>query len=227
MQLAKTNTKELLNKLFVKRLDDVIRIEELNVVLSTPPPQSWVKKHPFISGYNYLPIDKVEYLLRSIFKSYRIEVLKTAQLFNTIEVTVRVHYLNPATGQMDFHDGVGAQDLQTQKDSGNLKLDLSNINRGAVTMALPIAKSMAIKDACDHFGEIFGCNLNRKDTMLYEGNATLLSGSLKKEEERLLSFVDKANTKDELEMLESDATLTEKTQEAYQTKLIHLTEKKK
>ena len=30
-------------------------------------------------------------------------------------------------------------------------------------MAFPIAKSVAIKDACDHFGTLFGANLNRKD----------------------------------------------------------------
>ncbi len=32
-------------------------------------------------------------------------------------------------------------------------------------MALPMAKSYAIKDACDHFGKLFGRDLNRKETM--------------------------------------------------------------
>jgi hypothetical protein len=34
-------------------------------------------------------------------------------------------------------------------------------------MALPMAKSYAIKDACDHFGKLFGRDLNRK-TMGFE-----------------------------------------------------------
>ena len=34
-------------------------------------------------------------------------------------------------------------------------------------MALPIAKTIAIKDACDHFGKMFGSDLNRKDTISY------------------------------------------------------------
>lgn len=141
------------------------KTEGLNAILSTPPPKEWVKDHPFIKNYHYLPIDKVEYLLRKVFKRYRIEVLKTGMLMNAVEVTVRVWYLNPATGKMDFHDGVGAQELQTEAKSGTLKMDMSNVNKGAVMMALPIAKSVAIKDACDHFGVLFGCNLNRKDTL--------------------------------------------------------------
>lgn len=141
--------------------------DALLVLLNAEPPASWIKTHPFIHNYKYLPIDKVEYLLKRIFKTYQIEILKTGMLMNAIEVSVRVHYKHPLTGEMMFYDGVGAQELQTQKDSGNLKSDMSNVNRGAVTMALPIAKTIAIKDACDHFGKIFGSDLNRRDTIVY------------------------------------------------------------
>ena len=195
-ELAK-QTKATITSLF-KQLDfDVIPLEQLNVILSTPPPATWVKVHPFIKGYNYLPIDKVEYLLRRCFKKYQIEVLKTAQLFNAIEVTVRVHYLNPATNEMMFHDGVGAQELQTKKDSGNLNLDMSNVNKGSVMMALPIAKSIAIKDACDHFGDLFGANLNRKDIVQFTGDTELLSAEaihISKEKERVIKHIENANT---------------------------------
>jgi hypothetical protein len=151
------------------------KAEGLNAILNTPPPVDWIREHPYIKGYKYLPIDKVEYLLRKVFKKYRIEVLKTGMLMNSVEVTVRVHYLDPATGTMEYHDGVGAQELQTQKDSGTLKMDMSNVNKGAVMMALPIAKTVAIKDACDHFGELFGCNLNRKDTLSFKPDVELIN----------------------------------------------------
>lgn len=150
-----------------KDVDLAWKNDSLNLLLTQQPPANWVKTHPYISNYKYLPIDKCEYLLRKIFKQYKIEVLKTGMLLNAIEVTVRVHYLDPITGDWMFHDGTGAQELQTQKDSGNLKLDMSNVNRGAVTMALPIAKTVAVKDACDHFGDLFGANLNRKDTLVF------------------------------------------------------------
>jgi hypothetical protein len=35
-------------------------------------------------------------------------------------------------------------------------------------MVLPMAKSYAIKDACDQFGKLFGRDLNRKETMGFE-----------------------------------------------------------
>jgi hypothetical protein len=194
-ELAK-QTKATITSLF-KQLDlDVVPLEQLNVILSTPPPATWVKQHPFIKGYNYLPIDKVEYLLRRCFKKYQIEVIKTAQLFNAIEVTVRVHYLNPATNEMMYHDGVGAQELQTTKGSGNLNMDMSNVNKGAVMMALPIAKSIAIKDACDHFGDLFGANLNRKDIVQFTGDTELLSSEAihtSKEKERVEKHILNAN----------------------------------
>jgi len=199
-------TKATITSLF-KQLDlDVVPLEQLNVILSTPPPATWVKQHPFIKGYNYLPIDKVEYLLRRCFKKYQIEVIKTAQLFNAIEVTVRVHYLNPATNEMMYHDGVGAQELQTTKGSGNLNMDMSNVNKGAVMMALPIAKSIAIKDACDHFGDLFGANLNRKDIVQFTGDTDLLSAEgihNSKEKERVEKHIQNANTMDTLVQVEN------------------------
>jgi hypothetical protein len=204
-ELAK-QTKATITSLF-KQLDlDVVPLEQLNVILSTPPPATWVKQHPFIKGYNYLPIDKVEYLLRRCFKKYQIEVIKTAQLFNAIEVTVRVHYLNPATNEMMYHDGVGAQELQTTKGSGNLNMDMSNVNKGAVMMALPIAKSIAIKDACDHFGDLFGANLNRKDIVQFTGDSELLSAEgihNSKEKERVEKHIQNANNVDTLIQVEN------------------------
>jgi hypothetical protein len=169
-----TLAKPTINALFEQTLTEAIPFEQLNVVLSTPPREDWVKVHPYIKNHKYLPIDKIEYLLRSCFKKFQIEVKEVKQLFNAIQVTVRVHYWNPASNEMMFHDGVGAWDLQTQSQSGPLKLDISNINIGAVPMATGIAKSVAIKDACDHFGSLFGANLNRKDVANFEGNQTLL-----------------------------------------------------
>lgn len=151
-----------------------VQQDGLMVVLNQNPLPAWVKTHPYIKDYKYLPIERIEYLLRSIFKTnYKIEVLKTGLLLNTVEVTVRVHYKDIVTGEWMYHDGVGAQEIQTKQGSGHLLLDMSNINRGAITMALPIAKTVAVKDACDHFGKLFGSDLNRKDYIDYGIDATL------------------------------------------------------
>lgn len=142
------------------------RSEELNAILSTPPPKAWVKEHPYVKNHFYLPIDKVEHLLRKIFKKYNIEITGQGTSFNGVWVTVRVHYFNPALNAMQYQDGIGASQLQTSK--GTSPADLANINNGAISMAFPIAKSLAIKDACDLIGNIFGANLNRRDVMEFK-----------------------------------------------------------
>lgn len=147
------------------------KADQLTALLNQPPKPEWVKIHPYIAGYKYLPIDKVEFLLKMIFKKYRIEVLREGSAFNGVYVVVRVHYLNPITGEWDYHDGLGAKELQVKK--GTSPADLSNINNGALAMAFPIAKTVAIKDACDHFGALFGSDLNRKDVMQVTMDAAL------------------------------------------------------
>ena len=171
-----------LAELFDENIELAGKSEGLNAILNVPPPEKWVKTHPFIADYKYLPIDKVEFLLRKIFKMYRIEVLREGIAFNGVFVTVRVHYFNLATDSWEFHDGIGACQLQTKK--GTSPADLLNINNGAISMAFPIAKTVAIKDACDHFGNIFGANLNRKDTLPFSPDESILS-KVKSNKEKL------------------------------------------
>lgn len=148
------------------------RYDVFITLMNQEPNKLWVKEHPFIRGYKYLPIERIEYLLKSIFKNYRIEITGQGQSFNGVWVTVRVHYVHPLTGEWSFHDGIGASQLQTAK--GTSPADLANINNGALSMAFPMAKTIAIKDACDHFGKLFGADLNRKDLISYELDLTLI-----------------------------------------------------
>jgi hypothetical protein len=141
-------------------------------LMNQEPKIEWVKTHPFIRNYQYLPIERIEYLLKTIFKNYKIEITGQGQSFNGVWVTVRVHYQHPITGEWSFHDGIGASQLQTAK--GTSPADLGNINNGALTMAFPNAKTIAIKDACDHFGRLFGADLNRKELITYSADLTLI-----------------------------------------------------
>lgn len=168
--------------------------DDLNFLLNNQPPEDWIKKHPIIKiddyneegvkvgkkPYPYLPIDKVEHLLRRIFKFYKIEVLREGNAFNSVYCAVRVHYKDITTGEWLFHDGVGAAEIQT--NAGKSASDLGNIKSAAVMMALPRAKSLAIKDACDHFGDLFGANLNRRDVVPNIRDAKLLSNDDKLQE---------------------------------------------
>jgi hypothetical protein len=142
-------------------LVEIKRQEDLNIYLDTDVPQAWVKVNKFANNSKYLPIDKVEWLLRKIFKAFRIEITGQGVAFNGVWVSVRLHYLHPVTNKWEFHDGIGASEMQTAK--GTSPADLVNINKNALSMAFPVAKSYAIKDASHHFGNVFGANLNRMD----------------------------------------------------------------
>ena len=180
--------------------------DKLITYLNQEPPAEWVKTHPYIKSHKYIPIEKVEFMLKRFFKVYNIEVKEYRQLLNSISVSVRVHYLDPITEQMVYHDGVGAWEMQTASGTGPLKLDASNINLGAVPMALGIAKSVAVKDACDHIGNIFGANLNRKDTLPVTQDSKLAGVVNRKEHYRMLKLIAKATTRAELDELRTHLT---------------------
>ncbi len=107
-----------------------------------------------------------------------------------------------------------AEQLQTAK--GTSPADLVNINNGALGMAFPIAKTRAVKDACDHFGTTFGSDLNRKDTIQYSEDVNLREVAKSKEEQRLEKLIEKAKDRETLETLKTH--LTERLQTQFDTK---------
>jgi hypothetical protein len=131
--------------------------------MNQAPEPKWIQENKFAGNSKYIPIGILETLLQRIFKEFRVEVMREGTMFNSVYVAIRLHYLNPVSGEWSYHDGVGSAQIQTK--SGASPADLASINNNAVMMALPMAKSYAIKDACDHFGKLFGRDLNRKETM--------------------------------------------------------------
>lgn len=134
-------------------------------MLNQPPTATWIKQHPLYKN-DYLPIDKVEFLLTIFFKVWRVEVKSVFQIANSVCVTIRLYYQNPETSDFDWQDGVGAAPMQV--DSGSKAMDSNAIKNNAVMLALPIAETNAVKDAADKIGKIFGRDLNRKDTLGYD-----------------------------------------------------------
>lgn len=145
--------------------------DELNLLLNQPPNKKWLKEFPAEMGIKnggwYLPIDKVEFLLTYIFQQWYVEVKEVQQLFQSVAVTIALYYKNPLNGEWCKTEGVGACPVQT--DKGASAADLGAIKTRAVQIAVPIAKSAAIKDAAEHLGTLFGRDLNRKDTLMFSG----------------------------------------------------------
>lgn len=83
-------------------------------------------------------------------------------MLNAIYVTIRLHYKHPISGWL-FQDGTGAVPIRV--DKGKTASSLEFIKSDAISTGLPAAVSFAIKDAADRIGNIFGGNLNRKDTL--------------------------------------------------------------
>lgn len=176
--------------------DLAIKHDDFNVLMNQEPPASWVKVNKYAGNSNYLPIEKVEWLLRRIFKQFRIEITGQGVAFNGVWVTVRIHYVHPVTDEWQFHDGIGAEALQVK--SGSSPADLANLNKGALAMAFPLAKSQAVKDACDHFGKAFGADLNRKDVMAYGQDEKLHNVKREKEIDRLRRLIEAAEQEQDL-----------------------------
>jgi hypothetical protein len=153
-----------------KGLETLDRRNQLNVLLNQAPAQSWIKTHPTINGYKYLPIERIEYLLTRIFVKWKVEV-KTVQLIgNSVVVVVRLHYLDPVDGKWDYQDGIGGAPLQTDKGAGAIEFD--KLKAAAVMMAAPAAETFAVKDAADKLGKLFGKDLNRKEVIAYDSMTT-------------------------------------------------------
>ncbi len=158
-------TKELAKIIDSKKLKTFTELDNFLEFINQDPPKQWVKEHPYAKGVKYIPIDKVELMLDKIFQVWHVEILDTGQLLNSIFVNVRVHYKHPITGEMEHQDGTGAMAIQV--DKGKNASDLGAIKSNAIMLALPSAKSYAIKDAVEHIGKIFGRDLNRKDTIAF------------------------------------------------------------
>lgn len=147
------------------QLSDKAQSKIRTYLLNQPPLKAWIKKHPLYQN-DYLPIDKIEYLLTVFFGQWRSEIKSVFQIANSVCVTVRLYYMNPDKNEYDWQDGGGACPLQV--NSGAKPMDSEAIKSNAVMLALPIAETNAIKDAADKIGKIFGRDLNRKDTLDYD-----------------------------------------------------------
>jgi hypothetical protein len=151
----------------ITSLERVGDIDKLTELLNSNPPKEWIKKNKYAGNSSYIPIDKIEYLLKTLIKRYKIEITGQGTAFNGVWTTVRVHYVDMISGEWAYHDGIGSEAIQTK--AGTSASDLINITQGAISIAFPKAKTAAIKDACHHFGRLFGSDLNREsESDLYE-----------------------------------------------------------
>lgn len=155
-----------------------VQLNDLNKLLNAQPKNDWLYDHPIAkkkiideAGRKmevpcvYIPIERVEWLLTTIFISWNVIIKEVKLIANSVVVTITLRYLNPVTGEWEFQDGIGAVALQTDKDAG--ATDFDRIKSNAVQIGAPAAESYAIKDAAEKIGKLFGKDLNRADQIYY------------------------------------------------------------
>ncbi|ATW62222.1 hypothetical protein CQ476_21 [TM7 phage DolZOral124_53_65] len=145
-----------------KQLASMITIDKYLSIVNSNPPASFVKNHPTAKGVQYIPIDKIEWLLTRLYQKWHVEIIREGTMFNSVYVTIRLHYYNPVSEEWEQQEGVGAVGMQTAK--GAKATDMTEILGDAVMKGLPAAEAYAIKDAAEKIGRLFGKDLNRKDT---------------------------------------------------------------
>ena len=69
---------------------DIIKENNLNVLLNQPPKESWIKQHPIAKNVKYIPIERVEYLLTSIFIKWHVEVKSVQLVANSVAIAKNV-----------------------------------------------------------------------------------------------------------------------------------------
>lgn len=160
-QIVKKQINEIVSDIELKE-----RIGEFQYKLNAKPPKDWIKKHPFIKEYHYLPIERVEFLIRTLFQQWEWKVNDYKVIANSITVHGTLKVLDPVTNNWLSYDGLGAVDIQLK--SGSNATEMNNIVSGAIMKGLPSAESYALKDAAEKLGTIFGGDLNRKDEIVFK-----------------------------------------------------------
>jgi hypothetical protein len=145
-----------MSELLSMQVTDEEKVKLFKIWLNQNPPQDWIKKVPVGGGKeaDYLPIECVEHLLTTLMLSYNIEVKQVVYHMNAVNVTIRLHYVNPIDKKSYWQDGTAGFEMYSSEKHGGF-------DKSART-ASQAAETFATKDAAEKIGNIFGRNLNRK-----------------------------------------------------------------
>lgn len=135
------------------------------VLVNQNPKNEWIRQHPISKG-DYIPIERVEWLLTQVFIDWKVEIKTVQVIANSVVITVRLYYYNHQKKEWCWQDGIGAAPIQTDKGAG--AMDWNAVKSDAVMKAAPAAESYAVKDAAEKIGKLFGRDLNRKESFNYE-----------------------------------------------------------
>lgn len=151
--------------------------DKLMQLLNAPVHASWKKQHDTVtvkdgrggkSKLEYIPIDKIRFLLTRIFGLYwKAEIVSYTVMFNSVAVHSRLHYCIPGTSVWLSKDGAGA--VAVQLNAGAPAGQLAEIKADGVMKAFPSAFSYSLSNAAEQLGTVLGAGLNKPDYMDFAG----------------------------------------------------------
>lgn len=157
--------------------NDLIRsMADFTKRLNQAPPADGIEKTPDGKA-STLTISHVEGKLDEIYlRQWGTKDVNIQIVANEILVWLTLWVIDPSSGIKIERSGFAAVQITVDKVPDNLRgpernqwaLNLQNKKANACHLAFPKAKSMAIKNAAQSLGVIFGRNLNRKNEDLPE-----------------------------------------------------------
>ena len=118
-----------------------------------------VKQSPSSDKASYLPIGLIENQLDELYSGLW-QTEGTVELMgNSIVATVTLKVFHPTAKLWISRTGIGAKKVQLNK--GAAAMDTSQMKADAFEKGAPAAKSMALRNAAQSLGQVFGRNLNR------------------------------------------------------------------
>lgn len=145
-------------------------IEQFTKILNTDPPKSSIQKTPD-GRADTMPISFVEAKLDEVYlRQWGAEDIHVQQIANEVLVWLTLWVIDPQTKTRITRPGFSAVQIMVDKapdgmhgpDKNAWALNMQNKKPNALYLAFPKAKSLAIKNAAQSLGIIFGRNLNRK-----------------------------------------------------------------
>lgn len=146
----------------VMELPTQLGLLRFNELLDHSVPKSWIKSNTASQGAKYLPIRRVEQLLRTYFGVFQVEFAGEPKLIaNSVTVCVHLKVYHPVLKEWLSYAGLGS--VPVQLDKGAPAADISKIKRMALHKNAPAALSFAVNNAAKKIGRIFGSDINNSD----------------------------------------------------------------
>lgn len=142
--------------------DQYTELLRFNELLSTTPKAEWIKVNKHSNNARYLPIRKVEDLLRSFFGAYQVEMIGQPHILgNSVVISVHLKVYHPIIKEWLVYAGTGAVPIELEQGAKPLQFEL--IKAKGLHKNIPAAKAFAVSNAAKLIGRVFGSDLNNDE----------------------------------------------------------------